>query len=404
MSITPTVVLFADDPEMQAIQDLLKDCSVPFVHAIGKDGRRVTPANAYEAAGATPPLRCVQCGNEVNLGDPHGCSDPQSDRHTLPTLILVEGDIPSTANFFGQEPIRIDHHRPGDPGFTKLPNEFLPGSSLGQVLMLLARMGKLDGLPPGSELWQAVREDACECVFLPYKNPINRGVYVEVGWWYIGFRTTYGEELVHAVSRDHVLAAAGDHCPAAAYRGECPGVDPDALMFWRAETRAKFQKRSVSDVLADVDTARAALDGADARGLQLWRGFCIAGYIHGGGGRMNTEGDYLDPEVAYVEAEKLCGGALGYENAYGICPIGRSETVLTIPTTIHELPEAALRTGVAYETTVTERDGRRKLVLGGHTTPRLVELWLREQKLAGRETYGNPTRGYAGAYLKGESK
>jgi hypothetical protein len=35
------------------------------------------------------------------------------------------------------------------------------------------------------------------------------------------------------IPQRYVLAAAADHCLAAAYRGECPGVDPDALMRWR---------------------------------------------------------------------------------------------------------------------------------------------------------------------------
>src|SRR5690606_9625168 len=36
----------------------------------------------------------------------------------------------------------------------------------------------------------------------------------------------------------------------------------DALMRWRAESRAKFQGRPVDDVLADVDLAREALSKA----------------------------------------------------------------------------------------------------------------------------------------------
>src|SRR5690606_24161844 len=55
------------------------------------------------------------------------------------------------------------------------------------------------------------------------------------------------------------LVAAADHCLAAAYRGECPGVDPEELMQWRAESRARFQRRPVEAVLADVERARAAL-------------------------------------------------------------------------------------------------------------------------------------------------
>src|SRR5690606_24433639 len=42
---------------------------------------------------------------------------------------------------------------------------------------------------------------------------------------------------------DLVYTAAADHCLGAAYRGECPGVDPDALMHWRVAQRATFQGR-----------------------------------------------------------------------------------------------------------------------------------------------------------------
>ena len=78
---------------------------------------------------------------------------------------------------------RADHHRPGDPGFDAPPAEYWRGSSLGQVATHL-----------GVEPTPALR-----------------------------------------------LVAAADHCLAAAYRGACPDVDPDALMRWRAETRAQFQ-------------------------------------------------------------------------------------------------------------------------------------------------------------------
>ena len=40
-------------------------------------------------------------------------------------------------------------------------------------------------------------------------------------------------------------SAAADHCLGAAYQGLCPGVDPDELMQWRVESRAKFQDREV---------------------------------------------------------------------------------------------------------------------------------------------------------------
>src|SRR5690606_19221697 len=66
-----------------------------------------------------------------------------------------------------------------------------------------------------------------------------------------------GEDIMEAF-----LAAAADHCLAAAYRGECPGIAPDQLMRWRVKTRAAFQGRSVEELLADVERARAALQEA----------------------------------------------------------------------------------------------------------------------------------------------
>jgi hypothetical protein len=60
-------------------------------------------------------------------------------------------------------------------------------------------------------------------------------------------------------SAEILLTAAADHCLGAAYAGRCPGVDPDALLHWRAASRAAFQGRPIEAVLADVETSRAAL-------------------------------------------------------------------------------------------------------------------------------------------------
>ncbi len=103
----------------------------------------------------------------------------------------------------------------------------------------------------------------------------------------------------YAVPRDVMLIAAADHCLAAAYRGECPGVDPDALMRWRAESRAAFQRRPVEAVLADIAAATERLRAA--RGSD------------------------------------------------GIADLGNS--------TVPEAPEAACRAGIPFLAVVTERDG-----------------------------------------------
>ena len=71
---------------------------------------------------------------------------------------------------------------------------------------------------------------------------------------------------------------------------------------------------------------------------------------------------------------------------------------------VPELPEAAVREGMAYLATVTDRDGRRKVVLGGHadaeTVRAFLERWAPHEGLV--DLYGDPARGFAGGYISGK--
>src|SRR5690606_28418019 len=122
--------------------------------------------------------------------------------------------------------------------------------------------------------------------------------------------------------------AAADHCLEAAYRGRCPGVDPDALMRWRAESRAAFQGRSVEAVLADITAARERLQ-------EVTSAHCDPAYH-----RYVLDGGVY---VADLRGEH-----------------------------IPELPEAAAREGIPFLASVKERDGREKVVLQA-ASPALVE-------------------------------
>jgi hypothetical protein len=145
-----------------------------------------------------------------------------------------------------------------------------------------------------------------------------------------------------------LLAAAADHCLAAAYRGECPGVDPDRLMRWRAESRAKFQGRPVEAVLADVERAREAL-------------------------RAAPEID-LTPSIT---ARDMRGQK------------------------IQELPEASAREGLCFIADgLPGRDGLVKVVCQSGTPEQIrafMEAWGPAEGL--QDIYGDPARGFAGGYL-----
>jgi hypothetical protein len=271
-------VLGASDPEMAEIETLLAQAGEKVVYAMA-GGVRVAPAHAYRCDPVEAGTHFVECAPAV--GRPAGA-------------------------------VVIDHHRPGDPGFGRGPKEFLPASSIGQVLKALDPEGPME----------------------------LRG-----GCWVYGG----GARLVPPVV---VWTAAGDHCPGAAYRGECPGVNPDALMEYRAAGQAAFRRTPVEVVLAEVGSATAAIKAAPR--VVLW-----------------------GVEIADLR-----------------------------PGTVPSLPEASLRLGVPVIYQMMEKDGRRKVgILGaGEGTPagsapvaEFIRTWGPAQGLTGM--YGDPVRGFAGGYF-----
>ena len=189
--------------------------------------------------------------------------------------------------------VRFDHHNPGDPGYDAPPKAFWKGASLGQLHRYLA----------GARL------------------------------------------IAREPTQQQLMAAAADHCLVAAYQGRCPGVDPDSLMRWRAETRARFQNRDVGTLLATINDTREQLRaiGTDENGV-----------------------------VDLVSA--------------------------TSEGTLPECPEAAAREGVAFMARVRDKGGE-KIVLMGHQEPQYITDWMEHERAQGRNVYGNPHRGFAGVYL-----
>lgn len=301
MSRPRLFTLGAPDPEMLAIERLLAERGQPYAHATA-GGVRVSAGTAYSADPV--PADAVPWGGDMYFVEclPAGDAWP-TDSHGAPVTVRfvlragVAQDDATGADYLWVW--RLDHHRPGDLGYGRPPAEYWGASSLGQVC---ARLG------------------------------------------------------VSGTAELRMVAAA-DHCLAAAYRGECPGVDQDTLMRWRAESRAAHQRRPVAAVLADVDSARDRLRAAPRVTLG---GVAVADMRPGAGA----------PDA---------GG-------WGDVP---------------ELPEAAARDGVAFLAVPRPgADGRRKLVLQA-APPEAVASFLRgEGPAAGTtERYGDPARGFAGGYL-----
>ncbi|HYC36260.1 MAG TPA: hypothetical protein VEC19_07545 [Usitatibacter sp.] len=140
------------------------------------------------------------------------------------------------------------------------------------------------------------------------------------------------------------LLAAADHCLTAAYQGRCPGVDPDELLFMRASWRARMTGRGLADVVAGI------LDSA---------------------ARVRRQHDSEAGESLFLD-----------------------------PTEIPpDLAEGAAYAGYPIRYRDLFPGGEIKEMLKG-ATPEHIERFMAEHRDAGREVYGNPWRGYAGAYIQ----
>ncbi len=169
-------ILGARDPEMEEIMRVLDADGIGWTFASAQ-GRPVSRMDAYEATDVMGLL-------------------PRCPRQ----LVFVECDV------LGLEPTEIcDHHNPGDPGYDLPAEQYLKGSSLGQVLSLL-----------GKEPTQTQR-----------------------------------------------IIAAADHCLARAYRGECPGVDPAELADWRERSRAARFGLTHEEIQMRIRIAANALERAE---------------------------------------------------------------------------------------------------------------------------------------------
>jgi hypothetical protein len=141
------------------------------------------------------------------------------------------------------------------------------------------------------------------------------------------------------------LLAAGDHCLTAAYQGRCPGIDPKELLFLRASWKARVSGRSFGEVMHGI------LEAAKAVRLQ-------------------------------------------YDSEYG-------ESLFLDPTAVsQDLAEGAAYEGVPvrYRQFFIPGGDLKEMLKGA--APEHIERFMTEHERAGRHVYGNPHRGYAGAYIE----
>lgn len=326
------VVLGADDPEMRAIEAVCLAADVRVEYA-ERAGRRVSPGEAYmaDAPLAGPGVLWVECDREG-----------------------------------GSSSLRADHHRPGDPGFGLAPSEFWRASSLGQVC---------------AAVWPQLRERKRGTVELPEAFPEDDPrAAVECVSVVVESLTPWALTYI----------AAADHCLAAALQGQCPGVDPDALLDWRL-TAPGSPHTSEPDGLG----GRRTVPPEVVRERALLARYMLApGY--------NLDACRLVEGVGLVTIGETTAVDL---RAFGSATLG-------LP-----LADVACGLGVAYVLRVREGypgpgklhsfEQPQKVVLGGcgeGSAPGIVpmdawESWCRGQGYTG-EVYGDPVRGYAGCYIE----
>jgi hypothetical protein len=175
----------------------------------GADAEEAAARAIAQAAGCATATATTADGKRVNGGTAYQAVAFALDLGTLEEVAkaIIFECAPASA---GALPVvaRCDHHNPGDPGWGKGASEYWEASSLGQLCAHL-------GVEPTDELR---------------------------------------------------LIAAGDHSPAGAYLGQCPGVDPEVFADFRIAGKVAFYAANPRTAdKADADKIRAAISAAKER-------------------------------------------------------------------------------------------------------------------------------------------
>jgi len=161
-------------------------------------------------------------------------------------------------------------------------------------------------------------------------------------------------------------------------------VDPELLGSWRVSSRAAFQKRSVQELLVDVERAREVLRLARIRA---------------------EEYPAQHPRLGGTVVAYLLPGALGVKcGAHSNLPSNKAPACphsVECWGDVPELPEASVREGIPFLAIPRPGPDKRRKVVLQSAPPEAIEAFLRGEGIAADLTdkYGDPARGFAGGYI-----
>lgn len=354
-----TFILGSDDHEMRAIEALLTRMDQPFCYATGAvTGKRVRPGeSAYGIV--------LRDGRTF---------DARSEDWSNATMEIGEHVAIEVQGPWG--PPQINHHGDHERAHWG-PENFLAASSIGQVVAMLARHHVL---PETFEPAWGRAPTGPDAQFCFARGSWNVMAFQGAGGW-------------RTVPTDIVHTAAADHCLAAAFRGQCPGVRPEeGGPFWTQAVRQSHESQGGSTTLHEFMNMLTRTQGT----LRLRQGSAPG----------STLALDLDPAGRVIDLTDL-------EVDGTPAPTGE-----TFPACFQVGNLAGCILGLGYLVRVRQRDGTMGLRLGGcgvGTRPgrEPVDRWLAgvgvargcydTQHAKPHNLYGDPVRGFGGGTIRGSS-
>lgn len=184
-------VLGADDPEMREIESILDKLLYNYTFASISD-KRCTPSNSYKA-------------EYFNI--------------FYNDVVYIECD--TNERIHGERVILIDHHHKGDFGYCLNSDRFLEASSIGQFLKFIF----------DKDFDYVISNLKYE--FTTNNDDIPEGYFFDGSDW----KLATSDFIINIPHRIYFIAGI-DHCPIAAYNGDCKGIDRNGLLEIRMEAIA----------------------------------------------------------------------------------------------------------------------------------------------------------------------